>query len=1084
LKFFIFIVFFAWISINAQEITLPIVKQGQWFLLKAGKEIPLPRDYTFVNFFDSKGNAYFQKGQVFGVIDEKGKEIISGKYQDIIQYENGYFLAKTDSVYYFFNISNDKFQTIKCKSVALLEENWLLIEEKHKSTIFNINNQLQIEVDTNSNYEIHFNHLVLSKDTSSRILYNQLGEKLIEGKLTLNVTTNYCFVSNPGFKYIFDKFSSWKFAPNASFIDMDDEFIYYKEDKTAYLLNRIDKKILISYPCDKIVPLRNYYMIESAGKVGLISKDKKLLIEVKYDDIVLGESFVSVYFNTLKGLYSYDFKQLIPCKFKTINYDKNFFYTFSLNAYAGLYSRKTNKEILEALYDNIEIQNNVIKAKYRGKLTIIELDSQHKEKSRLSLGETITIRPFASERSKISINYDPRLLDIGWFYDTTNYIKSGLRWGLKTSSDSLIMKAKIKNPIFIPQANFTMIKEKMTDDEYKSLFYTSNFFDRSKYYLLDHTNGKKLKSHLLFHLDSTDYFDKDYCRFKDTSSYGIIDRQNNIRRFTYLELNDHKFIRYCTAKSAELIFKASNTSTQIQNLNIINWNEFPSFFHVEYKEAKWNFLKANGDSLFSQNFDFVQNFYLNTSIVLSKNQWGVVNSDSLVIPTRYASVERMKVYKDSVFLVSVNHKNDIYLDSNLKVIPNFNLTFEKKQGLFTQFSQKDKNLVFNNKTGKLVLETEKSVKIHKFNRLVIKDKKDFEIFDEDGKNIGTVKTKPDEFVNEENFLVENGTKKGLVSIDGDTLIPIEFKEITSFSRYFLCKGNEGTKLYNSDFKLIEENSSGKILVDSQSEYYVMSDEKQTSIYNKKGIRVSKFKTNGVNFSLFVNKHLIAESKKEVYDTLGNLLDLKQKTIDFQVLEDNYFGIQSQEKTWTIYDEKWNKIAEEIPEKRRISYLGDHVFGFKTRNGYIIYDAISHFSSNEYKNAVPNWDEGYLLVEKNNGKFPFEYLNRSFENLFYRSFKAAKLFENGFASVSDERGWTIINKQSYQKSYPNFNQIDALGFNLFKTKEKTSFGIIDSKGKILIAPIYEKLTPLNNNIIQGIKEGKIFYFDYTGKVIYN
>ena len=138
---------------------------------------------------------------------------------------------------------------------------------------------------------------------------------------------------------------------------------------------------------------------------------------------------------------------------------------------------------------------------------------------------------------------------------------------------------------------------------------------------------------------------------------------------------------------------------------------------------------------------------------------------------------------------------------------------------------------------------------------------------------------------------------------------------------------------------------------------------------------------------------------------------------------------------------------------------------------------------EYKNAIPNWEEGIILVENKTGKYRFEFLNRSFENIMGKSFSNATKFKNGFASIVEDKSWTIIDKKGNQKSYPNYNPIENLSLNIFKTTEKINLGVVDSNSKIIIPIEFEKINFINQNIIQGIKEGKLFYFDYQGKIIY-
>lgn len=1076
--FHIVILFFLGGYFFAQEITLPFVKNGNWFLLKNGQEVKLPPSYTFVHFFDKEGFAYFQEGQKYGVIDQKGKEVVSPKYSDLTPFGNAFFAGKYDTNFHIFQL-NSNFKALPCLNASSMDSSWILIEQKDKHFILNSRNYFQFEIDSSSSYEVRFNHLIVFKDSDNIELYNYFGKKIYSGNGLLTDKNLYVTVVDSNFNYIFDSYSFWHFPTNAKFTSSSNEYIQYQLNGNAFLLDRNSKKTIISYPCDKIKKRGNYFEVEKNQFYGLIDQQGKILLPIKYDFFNINSKFIEVNYNTLMGLYSLDFKEIIPCKYKSISYDENFFYTTSLNAFKGLISRKTNREILAALYDNITISKNIIKAKYNGVLSIVELDSKHKILNKVALGQTVTLKMYGQQGNSKNI-FDPRLFQIGWFFDTIP--SKGLRWGIKSATDSVILKPKYKNVNFVQNAPFSFIIDgpKRTNAINAS---TNKINYEDKFHLVDFSTGKKLKTEYLMHVDTVDFRERNFARFKDSISFGIVTAENKLKRLTWIDLDEHENVRYCNASSKKLNSKPSldTYSYPFQALNCYGWTR--AYFKLSYtfEKPKWNFLNQEGDSIFQESFDYVENYYANSVLLNRNGKWGVAYKDSITIPLEYATIKRVSNYQDTVFLVSRNKNKALYLDSNLSLKTNNNMQFEQKKGIFTTFKSGNKTLLYNS-SGELLLETEKAIKFHDFSRFVIRDKKTFTIYDENAQVIGDVKTKPLDFISPDEFIFEVSSKKGLLSTNEDTLIPANFDEIQKFGSKFLAHSPIEMHLYNADFKLILKTTSGKILVDSLSGYYVLVDKNKASIFNSEGKKLYKWNLEDIVLKDFFNKMLFT-SKHEVKNLEGKNIDFKLKIEETKFLKDGYFALRNKDKFWIILDAKNQKIAENLLYIRKIQYLDKGIFGLNTKKGFILYNDQTKEISSSYKAATKNWEEGLLLVEKNHSRFPFEFVNENFENILQKSFKEATVFTNGFACVSDERGWTIIDKNGFQKSYPNFNKIEQLAKNNFLSSSKPLYGLVDHFGKTILPVEYEKITFINENIIQTIKEGVINYFDYAGKVIY-
>lgn len=1080
----------------AQQQTLPIVKGGIWHLRKNGSEIRLPETYSYVHTFDTKGYAYFQRGGNYGIINEQGQEIVPPNFRDVTPLGNGYFKCQKDTVQQIVYSESGKIEQLSCKQASKLDENWVFYVKSNQHFLLNTAKPLTIPLDSAYNYTSIFNHIIFDLDSNGYLLYDSNGEKIYDGKASLSFDFDYARIFSQNFNYIFDRYGgTWHYPQNAKFIDVSKEYIHYQDGNTAYLLDRDSKKQLFSFPGEQINVLQGYYLVQVNGKNGLMNATKKWLIEPKYDFFEFGNEYIEVNFNTLVGLFDKKFRLIVPCKYKNINYDSLFFYTTAVNGYEGLISRKTNKEILPAVYDRIELKGNLLKAWANGNLMLLELTPTHGLKNKLVLENTISLRQ--KERIWSNANFDPRLFALGWYYDSLKGNESKLlpnskyKWGLKNEKDSILVKPTYTSATYIPGAGFSMLSEWLNPKEIADLN-TNNYqnIPRFKYRLVDYTTGKMLPTAPIEHLDTTDLQFRSFTRFRDTTEYGVVFQDNSVKKMKYLDLRKDEFIRYCTGGVRKIVFKKSSTTIEFQSMNLRKnyYLNFPSNMPskaagFEISGGKWNFLTPKGDSLFREGFDFAEAFHKKTAIVQLHKMWGVVSPDTLVIPFQYHSIKRITAYKDSVFMVGVSSGKELFLDTNLNVVSSQSFVFEEKRGSLIHIKENKKNVVLN-EGGERIYETEKSIKWHDFNRMVVKENKAFSIIDEKGQSIGEVKVKPERFFSPNSFLAKEISKYGVLSLNEDTLIPFDFKEIEAYPDFIIAQNSAKSCIYDTEYELLDCLEGAKLLVDSVSGLWAASYPAKVVVYDAKGKTIAKLKSNDVVFHQFYNKRLFSNTNKtQALNLDGTWVELKGKKSDFAAFPDGFFGVEFDNKFWRIYDKNWKSVSSQLPEMKRPQYIGDAILSARSEGKLVLFDAANGAAYNEYEPVEKNWESDLLLVKTSAKYYPFQFINRSFENPFSRDFTTANAFAYGFASVCDERGCTLINSRGFQKSYPSFNPMTIIGPNLIRTTEKIKYGIIDSQGKTILKPEYEKISFLNDGIIQAVRDGNISYFDMGGKVIY-
>lgn len=1069
---------------------LPIIVNGKWFLLSDTTKIELPSTYTYVNLFDKNGLAFYLEGNASGFIDQKGKEIDRLFYENIEQIGNNMYLYTTDDGFEINSISSNK--KIKCDWSRQLEEDWLVYHKDSAEFVFHSNWDHGISLsDSNSIHYHSFNHLVMKYD-SLFILYDSKGNILDSSEAEFQCETFYFYYKGTKAHLICDRNGSWNLPLGASNVAVDEKYIHYTFQNKSYILENETKKIIMSATCDYIDFFENNFQIRRGDLVGIINKKGEKLIPVEYSSIYRSMDHYIVSKNGMTGFLNLSYKEVIPCKYSYIYNNGDFFYTFSTMGYKGLISTKSYKEILPPIFEKLSIQSSIINAWSNNRLHIIELDNNQGIKNKIILDDVLTINKkiktdFAQNRRP---PFDERLLSIGWVYDTTsmldkknNWTGTKYTWGIKNENDSLIQKKTLATPLYIDKADFSLLPVGKSKLSYMNMSCGNeknpdlNLY--KIYNLINYKTGKKNSKYAIYDFDSLDYQQYSFARFSHRNGFGIVTTTGDIMSVSYIEPRDNEFIRYCTSNGYQLSTPGDKESIYMSNhhLKAKNYNNYCGS-PVKFLDANWNFLNKEGDSLFQEPFLFAQNFHKKTAIVKGKNGWGVVNKDSIVIPLEYTCVDRLSFFADTIFKVQLNHKNAIYLDSNLNVLPLNGIVYEQSTADISIFRYSGGYKMINSEN-QLIKEGIKSLKVKQFNRIICKEKKVYKILNIKGIEIGESHHKPIDFLDENHFTICIDSKFGVLNLDGDTVISCQFNEITQIGTKIIAKENSFSNLYTANYTLIKTIKEGIFLIDSISQNWSILDSKGMTIFDQNNVRIHKWKTTQ-KFIHFYQNHLFTE--KGLIFTLDGLpvLNIPQH-IDFKIFSDNYFALKDTKEEWHLYDSSWNEITKKELKNKNIIYHGDHVFSMSNKMGFMVYDLKNQKEYSQFSKITGDFSSPYLLAEKNK---KYLYINRQFIDTFNRKFKKATLFNNGFACITEGSGWTIIGKDGLSKSLPSYPTLKQVGPQLFESRSIPTYGFIDSQGNVLIKPIYEKITILPQGIIQAIREGEIHYYDYKGNILYD
>lgn len=216
-----------------------------------------------------------------------------------------------------------------------------------------------------------------------------------------------------------------------------------------------------------------------------------------------------------------------------------------------------------------EIKRTALRALINDKLRILEFDENHEIVTQLTLVNALSRYQLAKNDNGI----DGRLLDIGWYYekfpvfDTAEFnVGESIKWGLKNNLNSILIKPKYPEPIFIPQTNFSLIKSGVADLEWNRL----ELKKMGIYLPIDINTGKFIVPFRVLSVDSSDSYTKSYTKVVTEYGVGFINSDNKFCEVRHFDLEDEQFLRIARAKnpSFDLVDDNHIEGVQIPGYNL------------------------------------------------------------------------------------------------------------------------------------------------------------------------------------------------------------------------------------------------------------------------------------------------------------------------------------------------------------------------------------------------------------------------------------------------------------------------------------------------------------------------------------
>jgi hypothetical protein len=1064
-------------GLMSQTVALP-GKTG-WVVYSDGQQNPVKDKVVFIGLFDSHKLAPFSGYNEMGVIDQKGNVLyrVEAKIEAL---DHGFF-SVGDSM--LVQIANGVSRDYAVKLFKNYEQ-WVIGSMETK--IVAINKSSGKIIDINSvNYKV-INGYLFCTISETNYLYDS-GGKLVDktsrrSSNSFEKSDDYCnLVSHTSGDILV-----W-FTPRQKLLLIDGqqfsiekarriavlkEHIEIVESKHVHLFDLKTKRITMTAQGEMLRPVGSEHVIfQLNNKMGLLNRAGKTLIPADYDNITLFKQYALVRKDQLTGLYDRDFVRVLDCNFTRIEPRYNFYYTQKFGG-RGLVSRKTNKELLAPVYDRILIKDNKIKAWLGNQLRILVIDENHKIVDEYILNNVVSVDK--ATYIDASIEYDPRLFQIGWFHVSKEFKNEKgstahrLLWGLKDEQDSIILSPSLPHIRYVHESPVSLYPLPERDHPYNKYSYGG----------INNASGKIIPKLVVLDIDTNDFQRRNFARFSAPDfRHGILKRDCQFELYAYIDRGDASLLRVCKSGAFNFLDngRASQNSVPIINKDLNGFMPYTRYVidkksvsHIAFDKAKWNFLNADGACVFENDFEFAFPYVGKHAIVKTDTGFGLVDTANFVIEPVYKSIKRVFYNGDTLFVVEEKPKGATLFQFSYGILHNLsihNVNVQKKRDLVTLLATANQKHVIHEELG-LLQDSMANVKLYQHGYFVERVKKQFFIYNHEGELLCETELRPKNILNDALFIFQDKGLLALCHVDQGKISEAKYQSIQLRDAFVFCQSRTGVDIHDPLGNLLAtglENIqldpvSGNLLYVSKGKMYVV-DAAFKPVRKMKYIDlVLAFVDNKV----YLRSGQILDSQgKEVTHRFGNFEEV-------HYLGEEVLSISAKNESPVLCDLNWNPIELGVEKIKKPMMLDDNLIQFHAKDRVYLFNKSSG-ALTSVKDVYGGFQDDLICVRLHDQVYA--YLNRELENPFNMTFKRAKPFRGGFAAVEFESGWGIINSAAILQIAPCLNEITILSRDLVLSNAHSQLGVLDGLGREIVPIKYDAIV-FQKDYIKVHNYGKI------------
>lgn len=1064
---------------------LPVVRGGVWRIVSEQGQLELNPTVDYLGNFDSRGLAVFRENNKYGIVRCDGKIVLRDK-TDIEQLSHGYYRVVDTNRQYVRLFAQNNSEEIKCLGSKSIKGDWYLLLCENSGLLFHSGIGTRLDYDfSEDTFEEAFGYLKL-RLCGVAALYDPDGTYLNPEKANFTYNDAYAWLSYPDKIKLILPHRDFDLPVDATNLQIVEDRIRFELHGSTKIIDAIEGSLILELPYTDVRENSNgNYSVNSPSGQGVVDKTGKVLVPAIYDQVDDCGLYFRVRVKDKLGLVSQDGSKRTGLKYGNITYAPEFITVRNENGFYGVLATKTYREIIEPAFTKIIIQGNKIKGILGKSMKIYYLTPEYTINKVITLSNTLHVtNRYNSYRQS---GADDRLLSIGWFYDTIPVRDINLRtigykkiWGLKDYNDSILIKPRFNEPVFVNNSSYSLIPGSTGT----RVQYDRKINDKS-YAIIDHNRGVLMASGVFF-INEDDLRGNRYLRCYSSEDPLVISQDRTVKSYTFVDHTNDRYVRYCNAKKhvesnfsePETVFVPGHPYDGILcGVGKMTCNQG---FVYRFPGASWNFLDDSGKALFKENFLFAHRFYRGTAIVKGRNgKWGLINKDSLVVPTEYDELKRLAHYSDTVILVKKYMSGFEYLDTNCMQFDDPVRRVADWKGSRVLIHS-DKGAILRDLSGRVIKSGFRYARLLEYDYFVLREKGEFHLYDQKGVEMGILEQKPERVLSNEKIVVKKGSRLGLVDSHGEEVLVANHRKIEEIGKIIYCVSDKH-RVYDESMNLLLE-SKNPVLFDSITGWFAELKGSVAKVYDYSGSKIGSVKFpgdlgksitdfyGGRFFSLSIRPFICNIDGSEV------VFPFEPRTVIF--LSGGYFALEDANRREHLFDSELNEIMSEM-EMRRIKQVDDTTFSASVKNDLLLFTKYRNRIFDE-ATAIGTYNSGLLLLRNGNSFF---YIDSHFERVHHRSYRKAEPFIAGMAAVSDSRGWMVINRHGARKGQPDHSAMTQVAPGIFQCPKQAVYGLYSDKGLCILPARYHKIAFVNENVIQAWHYRDMYYFDRNGNPLF-
>lgn len=1115
-NFFLMIGLFGYSFLVAQS-SLPFREGGKWGLIDPSKKVILNPTYDFIFNFKNLNYALFMKRGKYGVIDKTGNVTVPARYQTLKILNERFFAFRSQ---YFFGILNASGETVAPEifKTALSLSDELILMENDTSKLF---------INTNSSKNYWTSGFQVEKLNDKLILFNQDSCILLNSELEeIAFSSSRNYYKDPNSLY-FSGENSFYFIPDnfiGKFRKEHQPFGNFNADKAWYI---VEKNALFGLfdPLNDAYVLQPEYdwferlnaqftKVKKGDFFGIIDQNGNWFLKPEFSDVFLFSNGFFVQNSSGKsGLINFNGNPVIPIRYDWIS-DQQTHYEVELAGRIGIYS-KSGVQIESPKYHEIRSVDGSFKC-YAGPIK--------NKKGKVIKYQKVVSFDLTGTRVSGRVEFENvGIINISGIMKKTLRTRDGLnlsqdsifRW--KREEKRLILKAKeYKVKLWgFRDTSFSryMIRNKFDQidvflDRNYTLARLYNYNRRrtlstplgdlqykGKYDLIDHDNIRKYPDYPGFLSLKSVYQNKGYLEFftGEQFVYRSLDSLSEIRYTFVDDFNSdgtrrvalHGKYQPCNPFDTQVITNSKelfgrineyfNDSVPFNKREMLIWDF--GYKNVPYKieNASWNLITDDHVKLLPENYQFIGNPIRHKYLTKYKGRWGLISRDSTLIPHQFFELDRMRSEEDSIFISAQKQFKEFVIDSlgNKIEIPEGRKIMQI-EGNAILFYENGKYGLMNKKLEVLIPAEFGRLKNLGYGWFRYRKRGKIGLLRADG---GLIEPKYDELepLSTEFIKFNFRRNSGLLNSRGDTVLAPIYQSIQVEDEMFIYE-EMGKSYIKKKGDLKAKKVKGQFL-SVFGAYLVFQYKQDLLLYDEEGKLMNKYKK--ASYQGHTNTMILIEvdGKNRFYDQSLQLL--KEEEGDVELLANNYYK-KTIDREIFIHEVDQEQVVDRGNIMKVQNF--DHLLVYRSDGRYRLLNTLTkeRFDFPPDLAKVVDYQKDYFVIQKTNRKLV--YVDLKGQAIYPREFDRASPFENGYAVVEEDGEVKIFYQDGTMIEGLVYHLIRPLDGGFFKAQILKSYGLIDENKGILVKAEYDRILFSNHDLVQLVKDGDVFYYDFGRQVM--